>query len=176
MSTTTYKYKANNVLSYNTLATYAITLPVTVTLFPQFKTIAISEEASKEVGEFIDNKALDFIIDVAQIETDDINELLSDPTSDVSILRDIAESFQAERKATADLYKKNIDEVTKERADIIIALEKEKRSATSYSRLWQAERTKNKRVHEQICAISVLMNSICTESNHPELKEHKGQE
>lgn len=160
MSTTTYKYRANNDESYNSLAAYAVTLPVTVTLFPQFKTIAISEDASKEVGEFIDNEALDFIISVAQIETDDINVLLADPTSDTSILRDIAESFQEEKKASAELYKRNLDEVTREKINVIDELEKAKKDVVQYSRWWQEEQKKHDRIHKQVDAIAVLLGSI----------------
>lgn len=153
---TTYKFKANNEESYNSLAAYAVALPVTVTLFPQFKTIAIPEEAKEEVSEFVNNEALDFIIGVAQVEVDDINELLADPTSDPSILRDIAESFRADVKASADLYNKNLEEsanLSKELAEV-------KKDKDNYYRWWKEESNNNSRVREQVKAISVLIKSI----------------
>ena len=160
MSTTTYKYKANNEESYQSLAMYVITLPVTVSLFPKYQTIAVPECASKKVGEFIDDEALDFTIAVAQIEVDDLNELLADPTVDTSILRDIAESFQEEKEASAELYKRNIDEVTKERGDVILALENAKKDVEQYSRWWKDELNKHDRIHKQVDAIAALLGSI----------------
>lgn len=153
---TTYKYKASNDESYNSLAAYAVTLPVTVTLFPQLKTIAVSEDASKEVGEFIDNEALDFIIDTAQSDVDDIDTLLVDPTSDTSILRDIAESFQADKKASAEQYLR----LAQERDEILVELKNKKRDADNYSNWWREECAKNSRIHEQIEAISVLLKTM----------------
>ncbi len=91
MATTTYKYKANNEESYNTLAEYALTLPVAVSLFPAQLTIAIPEDAAGEVGKHIDENALDFIITPRNIETDDPDDLIEDPTSDTFILREICE-------------------------------------------------------------------------------------
>ena len=157
---TTYKYKANNEESYNSLAAYVVTMPVTATLFPQLQTIAIAEEASKEVGEFIDKEALDFIISIADIEAYDIHKLLADPTSDTSILRDIAEALLEDKKASAELYKRNIDEVTKERGEAILALENTKKDMANISRWWREEQNKNDRIRKQIDAIAVLMDSI----------------
>ena len=157
---TTYKYVANNKDSYNSLAAYAVTLPVTVTLFPQYNTIAISEDAAKEVGKFIDDEALDFIIKIDQTDVDDIEGLLTSPTTDTSILRDIAESFQATMKASAEQYKKNLDNVCAERADAINALEAKKKESDNYAKWWGEESAKNRRIHQQIDAISVLMESI----------------
>ncbi len=157
---TTYKYVANNKDSYNSLAAYAVTLPVTVTLFPQYNTIAISEDAANEVGKFIDDEALDFIIKVDQTEVDDIEELLSSPTTDTSILRDIAESFQASMKASAEQYQKDIDNVCAERADAINALESKKKDAENYAKWWDEESAKNRRIRQQVEAIAVLVSSI----------------
>lgn len=156
----TYKFKTSDEASYNSLAAYVVTMPVTVTLFPQSLTIAISEDASKEVGEFIDNEALKFSISVADIEADDINKLLDDPTSDTSILREIAKALLVDKNVSAELYKKNIDAVTKERGEVILALENTKKDMANISRWWRQEQNKNERIHKQIEAIAVLLDSI----------------
>ena len=56
--TTPYQYKAMTEESYNSLAAYASTIPATVTLHPGFLTIVISEDAAKEVCEFIEDNDL----------------------------------------------------------------------------------------------------------------------
>ena len=146
---TIYKYVANNKESYDSLAAYAVTLSVTVTLFPQFNTIAIAEEANAEVGKFIDDEALDFIIKVDQTEVDDIDELLAEPTTGTSILRDIAESFQADKKAIAvqnAQMQRNLERATKTKED--------------YYKYWMDADKKYDRVMGQVQAIAFLMNEI----------------
>lgn len=146
---TTYKYVANNKDSYNSLAAYAVTLPVTVTLFPQYNTIAISEDAANEVGKFIDGEALDFTIKVAQTEVDDTEDLLDDPTTDSSILREIAESFQADKTALSvqtKQFQADLDKVTE--------------TKNNYYRYWTDADKKYDRIKGQVEAIAVLVSSI----------------
>ena len=156
MSATTFKYKATSDETYHSLAAYAVTLSVPVSLFPQHKTITAPEQAADELGDFIDKECLDIIICSSQIDVDDINELLADPTSDTSILRDIAESFQAELKASAELYKNNLEKGVNLEKD----LEKTIKDKDAYYKYWMETEKKYDRIHSQIEAISVLMNSI----------------
>ena len=156
MSTTIIKYKAPSDKAYISLAAYAVTLDVPVSLFPQHNTITVPKQAADEIGKFIDKECLDIIISLSQIDVDDINELLADPTSDTSILRDIAESFQAELKASAELYKKNLEKGTNLEKD----LEKATMDKDTYYKYWLAAEKKCDRIHSQIDAISVLLKSI----------------
>ena len=146
----TYKYRATSDEAYHSLAAYAVTLSVPVSLFPHHKTIAAPEQAADELGDFIDKECLDIIISSSRIDVDDINKLLADPTSDTSILRDIAESFQAEMKASAELYKVNLEK----------AIEKATGDKDVYYNYWMNAEKKYDRIHKQMEAISALMNSI----------------
>ena len=153
---TTYKYKATSDETYYSLAAYAVTLSVPVSLFPQHKTIAVTDEAINEIDSFIEKNCPDIIISSSQIEVDDINELLADPTSDTSILRDIAKSFQTDLKAYADFYNNNLEKS----ANLEKELEKTTRDKDAYYRYWKVAEKKCDRVYSQIEAISILMRSI----------------
>lgn len=86
---TSYQYKAINEESYNSLAAYATTIPATVTLHPGLLTIVISENAAKEVGEFIDENGLDFHINQIEVDEDNLRDVIDSATTDADTLRKI---------------------------------------------------------------------------------------
>lgn len=156
MSAKTYKYEAQNEKSYSSLVAFAVTLPVTVTLFPKLQTIVIPEEAADEIGEFIDSECLDFIINTMRFEVGEEEELLSDPTADTTILREIAEAFQD----TAKKWKEALSAVNTEKGKIEDLLAKASEDKARYAKWMNEDRTKSNRVIEQVKAISVLIESI----------------
>lgn len=156
MSTITYKYKADDEASFISLAAYVITLPFSVSLFPKYKTISVPEEASKCIGEFINSEGLRFLLRISDIEADEIEELLSDPVSDTFILRDIAESFQADKKGAAALLAK----ANSEKAELKQQLEKAEINASRFYRDMLEAQRRYERLREQVQSITVLLNSI----------------
>lgn len=149
---TTNKYLAKDQESYARLANYAAALPVTVTLFPLFNTIVIAEEAKFTVGQFIDENALDFSIEVNQTEVDDIDELLDNPTTGATILHEIAETYRSGKKTLAD-----------QNREMQIKLESETKYKDDFYKYWMAAESKNDKIGIQIKAIASLMKAIFNE-------------
>lgn len=139
---TPYQYKALNEDSYNSLAAYASTIPATVTLHPGLLTIVISENATKEVGKFIDDNGLDFHIN--QIEVDD------------DTLRKIIYRMIGEKQSMIEAHESVLESITKQ-------CDSAKKDRDMYQKWYYETTEKTDRVKSQIQAIAVLVNSIFPE-------------
>lgn len=154
--TTSYQYKAINEASYNSLAAYASTIPATVTLHPGFLTIVISEDATKEVGEFIDDNGLDFRISQIEVDDDNLRDVIDSETTDANTLRKIIYQLLEEKRAMAETHKSVLDDITKQR-------DSAKENRDMYQKWYYETKQGADRVKSQVKAIAVLVNSIFPE-------------
>lgn len=153
---TSYQYTAFNEGSYCSLAAYAVTLPATITLCPEHLTIVASDNATKELGEFIDDNCLDFHIGQIEVNDENLHKVIDSITTDADTLRKIIYQMTEEKKIMVESHKNIIADITKQRDSI-----KEKRDM--YQR-WYAETSdKADKVKNQVKAIAVLINSIFPE-------------
>lgn len=154
--TTSNQYKALNEASYNSLAAYASTIPATVTLHPGFLTIVISEDATKEVGEFIDDNGLDFRISQIEVDDDNIRDVIDSETTDSNTLRKIIYQLLDEKRAMAETHKSVLDDITKQ-------CDSAKENRDMYQKWYYETKQGADRVKSQVKAIAVLVNSIFPE-------------
>lgn len=154
--TTSYQYKAINEASYNSLAAYASTIPATVTLHPGFLTIVISEDATKEVGEFIDDNGLDFRISQIEVDDDNLRDVIDSETTDANTLRKIIYQLLEEKRAMAETHKSVLDDITKQ-------CDSAKENRDMYQKWYYETKQGADRVKSQVKAIAVLVNSIFPE-------------
>lgn len=153
---TSYQYKALNEDSYNNLAAYASTIPATVTLHPGLLTIVISEDAAKEVGQFIDNNGLDFHINQIEVDDDNFRDVIDSETTDADTLRKIIYRMMEEKRAMAEEHKSVLDDITKQ-------YESAKENSDLYQKWYHESAKKSDRVKSQVKAIAVLVNAIFPE-------------
>lgn len=153
---TSYQYKALNEASYNSLAAYASTIPATVTLHPGFLTIVISEDAAKEVGEFIDDNGLDFRINPIEVDDDNLRDVIDSETTDANTLRKIIYQLLDEKRAMVETHKSVLDDITKQ-------CDSAKENRDLYQKWYHETAGKADRVKSQVKAIAVLVNSIFPE-------------
>lgn len=154
--TTSNQYKALNEASYNSLAAYASTIPATVTLHPGFLTIVISEDATKEVGEFIDDNGLDFRISQIEVDDDNLRYVIDSETTDANTLRKIIYQLLEEKRAMAETHKSVLDDITKQ-------CDSAKENRDMYQKWYYETKQGADRVKSQVKAIAVLVNSIFPE-------------
>ena len=147
---TSYRYKAINTTSYNSLAAYIATVPptaaVTATLHPALSTIVVSGNFVADVNRFIDEENLGEVID---------NEI-----TDAATLRKIIYSMM-EKKRQSDEMHDNIvkslsDDLEKTEAELLEA----QRLRDSYREQWARCRAELTRVRKQVEAIAVMQQSI----------------
>ena len=154
--TTSNQYKALNEASYNSLAAYASTIPATVTLHPGFLTIVISEDAAKEVGEFIDDNGLDFRISQIEVYDDNLRDVIDSETTDADTLRKIIYQLLEEKRAMAETHKSVLDDIAKQ-------CDSAKENRDMYQKWYYETKQGADRVKSQVKAIAVLVNSIFPE-------------
>lgn len=154
--TTSNQYKALNEASYNSLAAYASTIPATVTLHPGFLTIVISEDATKKVGEFIDDNGLDFRISQIEVDDDNLRNVIDSETTDANTLRKIIYQLLEEKRAMAETHKSVLDDITKQ-------CDSAKENRDMYQKWYYETKQGADRVKSQVKAIAVLVNSIFPE-------------
>lgn len=154
---TSYRYKAIDEDSYNSLAAYAITLPATVTLHPGFQTIVISENATQEVGEFIDSEGLSFHIAPIEVDEDNFGDLIDDPVTDPDTLRVIINQLVQDKAKMAAAHRDALAEITRQK-------DAAKKEADLYQRCFSETNSNANRVREQVEAIAVLINAIFPKS------------
>lgn len=154
--TTSNQYKALNEASYNSLAAYASTIPATVTLHPGLLSIVISENASKEVGEFIDDNGLDFHINPIEVDDDNLRAVIDSETTDADTLRKIIYRIMEEKRAMAETHKSVLEDITKQR-------DSAKENRDMYQKWYYETKQGADRVKSQVKAIVVLVNSIFPE-------------
>lgn len=154
--TTSYQYKAINEASYNSLAAYASTIPATVTLHPGLLTIVISENATKEVGKFIDDNGLDFHINQIEVDDDNLRDVIDSETTDADTLRKIIYRMMGEKQSMIEAHESVLDSITKQ-------CDSAKKDRDMYQKWYYETTEKTDRVKSQIQAIAVLVNSIFPE-------------
>ena len=147
--TTSNQYKALNEASYNSLAAYASTIPATVTLHPGFLTIVISEDATKEVGQFIDDNGLDFRISQIEVDDDNLRDVIDSETTDANTLRKIIYWMMEEKRAMAETHKSVLEDITKQR-------DSAKENRDMYQKWYYETKQGADRVKSQVKAIAVL--------------------
>lgn len=154
--TTSYQYKAINEASYNSLAAYASTIPATVTLHPGLLTIVISENATKEVGKFIDDNGLDFHINQIEVDDDNLRDVIDSETTDADTLRKIIYRMMGEKQSMIEAHESVLESITKQ-------CDSAKKDRDMYQKWYYETTEKTDRVKSQIQAIAVLVNSIFPE-------------
>lgn len=154
--TTSYQYKAINEASYNSLAAYASTIPATVTLHPGLLTIVISENATKEVGKFIDDNGLDFHINQIEVDDDNLRDVIDSETTDADTLRKIIYRMIGEKQSMIEAHESVLESITKQ-------CDSAKKDRDMYQKWYYETTEKTDRVKSQIQAIAVLVNSIFPE-------------
>lgn len=154
--TTSYQYKAINEASYNSLAAYASTIPATVTLHPGLLTIVISENATKEVGKFIDYNGLDFHINQIEVDDDNLRDVIDSETTDADTLRKIIYRMMGEKQSMIEAHESVLESITKQ-------CDSAKKDRDMYQKWYYETTEKTDRVKSQIQAIAVLVNSIFPE-------------
>lgn len=160
MTKSVYKYKANGNEAYNSLAAFAVTLPVTVTLFPEFKTIVAPEDAADAIGNFIEEEGTNVEIIVVEIDNRSDEDLLSDPTSDNETLRVTALGALSELAAAKRAYDDKLNQTVNERDKALDQLRVTEREREDNYKRWFNAHRENNRVRAQVEAISTLMKSI----------------
>ena len=154
--TTSNQYKALNEASYNSLAAYASTIPATVTLHPGLLTIVISENASKEVGEFIDDNGLDFHINPIEVDDDNLRAVIDSETTDADTLRKIIYRMMGEKQSMIEAHESVLESITKQ-------CDSAKKDRDMYQKWYYETKQGADRVKSQVKAIAVLVNSIFPE-------------
>ena len=154
--TTPYQYKAMTEESYNSLAAYASTIPATVTLHPGFLTIVISEDAAKEVCEFIEDNDLDIQIYQIEVDDDNLREVIDSETTDADTLRKIIYQMMEEKRAIAETHKSILDDITKQ-------CDSAQKNHEMYKKWYYETKQGADRIKSQVKAIAVLVNTIFPE-------------
>lgn len=161
---TSYRYKAINTTSYNSLAAYIATVPptaaVTATLHPALSTIVVSGNFVADVNRFIDEENLEFHINPIAIHDENLGEVIDNEITDAATLRKIIYSMM-EKKRQSDEMHDNIvkslsDDLEKTEADLLEA----QRLRDSYREQWARCRAELTRVRKQVEAIAVMQQSI----------------
>lgn len=161
---TSYRYKAINTTSYNSLAAYIATVPptasVTATLHPGLSTIVVSGNFVADVNRFIDEENLEFHINPIAIHDENLGEVIDNEITDAATLRKIIYSMM-EKKRQSDEMHDNIvkslsDDLEKTEADLLEA----QRLRDSYREQWARCRAELTRVRKQVEAIAVMQQSI----------------
>lgn len=157
MQTSAFKFQTKDEKSYSTLAAFAATLSVPVTLYPEQKTIVIASDAAKMANDFIDSEGLDFYSVIFEFSDGDIDDLLADPTTDPAELRILAQSLRDEQKA----WEEDMKEITDERNEINGKLEKAERDRDLFYDWYKEHKDKYTNLYDRVNAISVLLGSVC---------------
>lgn len=161
---TSYRYKAINTTSYNSLAAYIATVPptasVTATLHPGLSTIVVSGNFVADVNRFIDEENLEFHISPIAVHDENLGEVIDNETTDAATLRKIIYSMM-EKKRQSDEMHDNIvkslsDDLEKTEAELLEA----QRLRDSYREQWARCRAELTRVRKQVEAIAVMQQSI----------------
>ena len=161
---TSYRYKAINTTSYNSLAANIETLPptaaVTATLHPALSTIVVSGNFVADVNRFIDEENLEFHINPIAIHDENLGEVIDNEITDAATLRKIIYSMM-EKKRQSDEMHDNIvkslsDDLEKTEAELLEA----QRLRDSYREQWARCRAELTRVRKQVEAIAVMQQSI----------------
>jgi len=157
---TSYRYKAINTTSYNSLAAYIATVPptaaVTATLHPALSTIVVSGNFVADVNRFIDEENLEFHINPIAVHAENLGEVIDNETTDAATLRKIIYQLLEEKRAMAETHKSVLDDITKQ-------CDSAKENRDMYQKWYYETKQGADRVKSQVKAIAVLVNSIFPE-------------
>ncbi len=150
---TPYRYEAKNDGSYNELAAYAINLVGNVALYPSLHTIIIDGKFADDVGKFIDDNSLDFLIAPIEVNEDNISDIFYSEAVDADTIRKGADILLGKSKKIIDVKDNIIAEITKERDEV-------KRGKEMYAQWYNEVVAQLNRAKSQIQSIAVLIDSI----------------
>lgn len=161
---TSYRYKAINTTSYNSLAAYIATVPptaaVTATLHPALSTIVVSGNFVADVNRFIDEENLEFHINPIAIHDENLGEVIDNEITDAATLRKIIYSMMEKKRQSDEMHDNAVkslsDDLEKTEADLLEA----QRLRDSYREQWARCRAELTRVRKQVEAIAVMQQSI----------------
>ncbi len=161
---TSYRYKAINTTSYNSLAAYIATVPptasVTATLHPGLSTIVVSGNFVADVNRFIDEENLEFHINPIAVHAENLGEVIDNETTDAATLRKIIYSMMERKRHSDEMHDNAVkslsDDLEKTEADLLEA----QRLRDSYREQWARCRAELTRVRKQVEAIAVMQQSI----------------
>lgn len=163
MATTTCKFAALNEKDYKDLAAFAVTLCAPVTIFPKHRAIVVPSEAKDVLMRYIEENDLNIVDEVVTAESDNLEELMASPTSDVTLMREIAESYrELARSAKQDLQDalmKQENELARAKAELgNVSAQKD-----NYYDWWLKSEAAGNKVRKQMLSIAALMTSIASE-------------
>lgn len=161
---TSYRYKAINTTSYNSLAAYIATVPptasVTATLHPALSTIVVSGNFVADVNRFIDEENLEFHINPIAVHAENLGEVIDNETTDAATLRKIIYSMMEKKRQSDEQHEEEAksphSDLFKCEADLLEA----QRLRDSYREQWARCRAELTRVRKQVEAIAVMQQSI----------------
>jgi len=161
---TSYRYKAINTTSYNSLAAYIATVPptaaVTATLHPALSTIVVSGNFVADVNRFIDEENLEFHINPIAVHAENLGEVIDNETTDAATLRKIIYSMMEKKRQSDEQHDEEAkslhSDLFKCEADLLEA----QRLRDSYREQWARCRAELTRVRKQVEAIAVMQQSI----------------
>lgn len=161
---TSYRYKAINTTSYNSLAAYIATVPptasVTATLHPGLSTIVVSGNFVADVNRFIDEENLEFHINPIAVHAENLGEVIDNEITDAATLRKIIYSMMEKKRQSDEQHEEDAkslhSDLLKCEADLLEA----QRLRDSYRDQWARCRAELTRVRKQVEAIAVMQQSI----------------
>lgn len=161
---TSYRYKAINTTSYNSLAAYIAAVPptasVTATLHPGLSTIVVSGNFVADVNRFIDEENLEFHINPIAVHAENLGEVIDNEITDAATLRKIIYSMMEKKRQSDEQHEEEAkslhSDLLKCEADLLEA----QRLRDSYRDQWARCRAELTRVRKQVEAIAVMQQSI----------------
>lgn len=153
---TPFKFTASDDTSYNSIAACAVTIDATVTLHPDLLTVVVSSEGVGEMGQFIEDSALDIKVSQIEVNDDNLTDVIESRTTDAGTLRKIIYRMMEEKRAMAETHKSVLDDITKQ-------CDSSKENRDMYREWYYETKQGADRVKSQVRAIAVLVNSIFPE-------------
>lgn len=153
---TPFKFTASDDTSYNSIAACAVTIDATVTLHPDLLTVVVSSEGVGEMGQFIEDSALDIKVSQIEVNDDNLTDVIESRTTDAGTLRKIIYRMMEEKRAMAETHKSVLDDITKQ-------CDSSKENRDMYQKWYYETKQGADRVKSQVRAIAVLVNSIFPE-------------
>lgn len=153
---TPFKFTASDDTSYNSIAACAVTIDATVTLHPDLLTVVVSSEGVGEMGQFIEDSALDIKVSQIEVNDDNLTDVIESRTTDAGTLRKIIYQLLEEKRAMAETHKSVLDDITKQ-------CDSSKENRDMYQKWYYETKQGADRVKSQVRAIAMLVNSIFPE-------------
>lgn len=161
---TSYRYKAINTTSYNSLAAYIATVPptasVTATLHPGLSTIVVSGNFVADVNRFIDEENLEFHINPIAVHAENLGEVIDNEITDAATLRKIIYSMMEKKRQSDEQHEEEAKSLHSDLLKCEDDLLEAQRLRDSYREQWARCRAELTRVRKQVEAIAVMQQSI----------------